>query len=437
MSPVLLLAALAAALAPAASASPADSVLTAAGAIALPGVTDAADAMKLDHSVLVGNLLFLACKENNTVSVVDLDAGAFVTSTVVPTPQGLAYSAALGMVFVASSSAGTLSALSAAPPFAVAWSIAVGGDCDNIRCVDTPGGAAPARVYVAHGGGAAGNGAVTAVDASLAGGAVAFTTDVGSDHPEELNLSPLANVMTVSVPAAAGGGVRVLSTDPARPRLDFWSGEGLWSGPFAQTVDASGQRLWLATAGAVEPPIASQLLALNALDGTLLFAAPTGEAGAACDEIALDEAGGLVFAAKGGPASRLYVVRQTRASAAFPGVGANWTALGSLDGMPQSLVNARGVVWRASTRTLYLKVPLDAAAKQPAQLLVFAAAAAPAPAAAPGGGACDQGALGQGAWSALTAGVALVGLVVGIALARNVGVGGAKEAKDAAYASLN
>jgi DNA-binding beta-propeller fold protein YncE len=301
------------ALLPSASASPADSMLSLVGSIALPGVTDASATMKLDHSVMVGNLLFVAAKENNTVAVVDLDAGAFVASVPVPFPQGMARSAALGLVFVASSSAGTLSALSAAPPFAVAWSVRVGGDCDNVRAVDTPGGAAPARVYVAFGGGASGNGAVAAIDATLASGTIAFTTDVGSDHPEELNLSPISNFVTVSVPApaAGGGGVRVLSTDPARPLLGYWSGEGQWSAPYAQSIDATGQRLWLATAGAVDPPIGSQLLALNALDGSLLFAAPTGDAGASCDEIAIDEAGGLVFAAKGGPASRLFVVQQT------------------------------------------------------------------------------------------------------------------------------
>jgi len=205
-------------LAAAAAASPADGVLSLVGSIALPGVTDAAATMKLDHSALVGGLLFIACKENNTVGIVDLDAGAFLASTPVPFPQGVAHSAALGLVFVASSSAGTLTALSAAPPFAVAWSVPVGGDCDNLRAVDTPGGAAPARVYVGHGGGASGNGAITAIDATLAGGVVASSTDVGSDHPEEFNLSPISNFMTVSVPApdAGGGGVRVLSTDPRR-----------------------------------------------------------------------------------------------------------------------------------------------------------------------------------------------------------------------------
>ena len=122
-------------LAASAAASPADSMLSLVGSIALPGVTDAAVTMKMDHSALVGGLLFLACKENNTVAVVDLDAGAFVASVPVPFPQGVARSAALGLVFVASSTAGTLTAMSAAPPFAVAWSLPIGGDCDNIPSV--------------------------------------------------------------------------------------------------------------------------------------------------------------------------------------------------------------------------------------------------------------------------------------------------------------
>jgi len=433
------------------SASPADAALSYVASIPLPGVTDAAATMKMDHSVLVGDspassLLFIACKENNTVAVVDLNAGAFVASTPLRSPQGLAQSAALGLVFVASSADGTLSALSAAAPFSVAWSVFVGGDCDNVRAVDTPGGAGAARVFVAYGGGAAGNGAVAAVDATLSGGVVAFRTDVGSDHPEELNLSPVSNFITVSVPAAAGGVVRVLSSDPTSPRAAVWAGAGRWAAPYAQMVDASGQRLWVATAGAVDPPIASQLLALNALDGTVLFSSPTGDAGAACDEIVVDNAGGFIFAAKGGAASRLYVVQQTAAAAAFPSVGANWTALGSVDAMPQNLVNARGAAWRASTRTLYLKVPLDAAAQQSAQLLVFSAQALPPPPAANNaGGGGASGPLSADAWSALAAGAAIIGLAVGIMLARNVGVfggggGGAKEGgarNNDVYSGLN
>jgi len=432
-----------------ARASPADALVALTGSIALPGVHDALDAMKLDHSVLVGNLLFLACKENNTVSVVDLDAGAFVTSTPVQTPQGVAFSAALGAVVVASSGAGAVVALRASAPFDVLYSVSVGADCDNIRVRDAADGRAAARAWVGCGGGAAGPGSVSAVDLTQAGGAVAFSMDVGGDHPEELNLSPLRAALTVSVPSApGGGGVRVLSTDPAHAAtLDYFAGEGRWANPFAQTLDASGQVLWVGSGGTVDPPVTSQLLALNALDGSILFAAPSGDAGAGADEIAVDAAGGLVFAAKGGAASRLYVVQQTSAPSnpAFVAAGgANWTYLGSLDGMPQNLVNARGVVFRASTRTLYVKVPLAAANNQSAQLLVFSVAAA-----APGGGGggsnaaqqYDVGPLSQGGWSALSAGVFLVGLLAGILLTRNVaslGGGGKKEGEGGdVYAGLN
>ena len=111
--------------------------------------------------------------------------------------------------------------------------------------------------------------------------------------------------------------------------------------------------------------------------------------------------------------------------------------------MPQGLVNARGAVWRASTRTLYVKVPFVASANQTAQLLVFSV---PMPSGGGGGGGgasaaqqCDAGSLSQGGWSALSAGVAILGLIIGIMLARNVAIGGGKaeEAKGAAYSSLN
>jgi DNA-binding beta-propeller fold protein YncE len=423
-----------------AAASPADAVLTPAGSIALPGVTDAGS-HKFDHSVLVADRwLFLAAKCNDSVAVVDLQAAAFASSTPVPAPQGMAYSAALGLVFAASSSAGRLFALSASPPFAVAWSVSVGADADNVRARDDAA-SQSTLVYVAHGGGASGNGAVTAVAATLQGGAVVGSVDVGADHPEELNLSPLHAAVSVSVPnsVGTGGGVRVFSTLPGAGyrQLDFFVGGAAWAEPYAQRLDASGTRLWLATAGSAWPPVPSQMLALNALDGSVLFAAPTGDAGGACDDIAVDGDGGLVFCAKGCDASRLYVVQQTRADALFPSAGANWTSLGALSvaSAPQALVNARGLAWRASTRTLYLVVPPAGAGQQP-QLLAFAAAGGS------GGGAASTGAtagpLSVEGWSALTAGVALISMAIGGFLARSVGFGGAKEEpKEDKYASLN
>ena len=63
-----------------AAASPADAVLTPAGSIALPGVTDAGS-HKFDHSVLVADRwLFLAAKCNDSVAVIDLQAAAFYSS---------------------------------------------------------------------------------------------------------------------------------------------------------------------------------------------------------------------------------------------------------------------------------------------------------------------------------------------------------------------
>jgi len=451
LAPLLLAAAAAAAALAVARASPADGVVSYASAIALPGVTDATGTAKVDHNVLLDarGLLFLSVKENDTVAVIDLNAGAFLSSTPVPHPQGAAYSPALDALFFASSTAGAVYALAASPPFNVLWSTPAGGfpDADNIRCADVNNGSST-LVWVAYGGGANGDGRVAVVSATLAGGVVVDGVDVGADHPEEINLSPIAARLYVSAPAAdtgAGGGVFVVDTGlPGPHEVAYWAGEPGWASPYAQRLDATGTRLWVATAG-LTGGAGSQLVALNAVDGTALFAAPTGAAGGACDDVVVDDDGGLVLCARGGEgASRLYVVQQTATTPGpAPPAGAAWAALGSVDGMPQTLTNARGLALRRSTRALYLAVPYAAASggapEQPAQLLVFSLAGAPPP-----GGDNDadggDGGLSPGGWAGVAVGAALAGAALGGLGARRFYGGGGhghSHGADAPYMGLN
>jgi len=416
-----------------AAASPADSLVTPRGAIALPGVTDAAGSGKLDHSAFLGGLLFLAVKENDTLAVLDTDAGAFVTSLAVASPQGVATSAALSRVFVASSAAGTLTAFSAAPPFALAWTAVVGGDADNVRLDEGAG-----LVWVAHGGGAAGPGALAAVNATS--GALVADVPVSALHPEELNLSPLSSLITVSVPAPlAGGGEIVLVDRAARaPLPSVWAAPpgGAWANPSAQHVDATGTRLWVATAGDAAAGIPAKVVVLNALDGALLWSF---ESGAGCDDVQTDgtaRVGTLAFAACGGPASRLWVARATRVSAR--GAPDAWELLGNVTSLPAGLANARGLAWRAKARRLFVPVPLVAAAAQAARVLVFDVAPSVGGGGGGGGGYDDDSDDGEGAedpddlplktWVLIVAGAAVAALGVGVLAARRFCPGKARAA---------
>lgn len=345
----------------------------------------------------------------------------------VNTPQGVAYAPAQNLILVASSTDGTLSAFSAAPPFALAWTLAVGLDADSVRFDSVA-----SVAWVASGGAENGNGNLAAVSVTATAGALLQRVDVGADHPEEMSLSPISRFLTVSVPATAGGGVKVVDRVLGAVAATF-PAAGSWARPFAQRVDASGSRLWVASAGDAARGVAAQLVVLNAIDGTLLFSTPTptdSAAGAACDDIALDDDGGLAFAACGGSDSKLYVVQQAATDAR--GAGASWVALGAAGALPVNLTNARGLGWRAATRTLY--VPVPAAPGQAARVLVFAVGGGG------GGGGDDDDDDDEGVSVGVAAGGAVAGVVVGAllgALAFRWKYGARGEASGEVYGALN
>jgi hypothetical protein len=393
-----------------AAALTADSLITPLGFIPLT-VSDESNAVRFDHSVVVEDLLFLSATENDTVAIIDLNTKAFVDYLPVARPQGIDYSSAHELVFVASSEDGTLSAWSSVPPFAVAWTVPVGLDADNVRFENFHGGG---RVWVASGGAENGDGVVTCVNASS--GEIVTTVGVGPNHPEEMSQSSLYARLMVSVPNDATGGViDMIDTSLGVVTGPGWSGGGAWAGPFAQHLDASGLRLWVSTRGDATRGIASAIVVLNALDGSTLWSTPAPSAryeldSPPCDDVQGDGGlalGALTFAACGGPASRLFIFASTQINR-VTNVADAWENLGALSSatMDQGLVNARGLAWHARRRVLAVPVPLvrDAEHNQSARLLLFAVADNSAPDA----GRADRGdGLGVPTWVAITLAVAI------------------------------
>jgi hypothetical protein len=385
--------------------------------------------------------MFLSATENDTVAIIDLNTRSFVDYIYVARPQGIDYSSTHELVFVASSSEGTLSAWSSVSPFTVAWTVPVGMDADNVRFENFRGGG---RVWVASGGAENGDGMVTCVNAS--NGAVLTTVGVGPNHPEEMSQSSINARLTVSVPNDATGGViDMIDTSLGVVTGPGWSGGGAWAGPFAQHLDASGLRLWVSTRGDATRGIASAVVVLNALDGSTLWSTPAPSAryeldSPPCDDVQSDGGlalGALTFVACGGPASRLFIYASTQINR-VTNVADAWENLGALSGakMDQNLVNARGLAWHARRRVLAVPVPLvrDAEHNQSAQLLLFSVAGDSAPDAVKGDG------LGVSTWVAITLAVAIVSSGAAYFLGRRQGASAASamyHADDDIYGNLN
>src|SRR5438552_13930286 len=117
--------------------------------IPLPGVEGRIDHLSVD---LKGQRLFIAALENNTLEVVDLAQGKRIRSVSgLKEPQGIVFVPESNQVFVASGGDGTLKAFDASS-LALAFSLNVGGDADNIR-YDPAG----KQILVGYGSGALGS----------------------------------------------------------------------------------------------------------------------------------------------------------------------------------------------------------------------------------------------------------------------------------------
>ena len=121
------------------------SALRQVAAIRLPGVKGRIDHLAFDP---MRQRLFVAALGNDTVEVLDTAAGTHLKSlTGFHEPQGIALVGDLGAVAVANGDTGTLQLIDT-ETFATRWTIAIGGDADNVRYD-----AMAQRVYVAAVGG--------------------------------------------------------------------------------------------------------------------------------------------------------------------------------------------------------------------------------------------------------------------------------------------
>ena len=418
---------------------PVSSALTLSVTIPLPGIVNRIGQDKFDH--LEGHaatgLLFAACKMNNSVAVIDMVAGTFLTALEnLQAPQGVEVVDSLGLVLVATSGDGMLHGFSLAPPFASLFEpVFVGLDADNVLFDATT-----SLAWIGHGGndGVPAGLAYVLVTASSA----EFMGDAPFPaHPEESSLSLTSNLTYVSCPMD-NSNIHIFNR---------WTHQivGSWplllqgaSQPFANVLDAALNRLYIATQ-ANDGLATPQFLVLNAQDGSVVWRVPTT---GVCDNVKYDSDAGLIYIACGGTGdsgSLLYVVQQTVAAggAAAGSVADSYALLGTAQGEPAGLVLARTLYWEASAARLYLSVPqnYDISPHQEAAILVFARTTPALP--VPSGNAqCDEPTLSVPTISGISVGVAFVALAVGVLLGRSAwcGTGGTSKAQaddeEAAYA---
>jgi DNA-binding beta-propeller fold protein YncE len=161
--------------------------LTLVRTIELPGVNGRIDHLAVDPAT---ERLYVAALGNNTVEVVDLNAGAHLKS--VPgfhEPQGIAMVADTNSVAVANGQGDGVQLLGA-DDYRLRATIRLGDDADNVR-YDS----AAKRVYVGFGGGA-----LAAIDP--AAGKVVGEAKL-SGHPESFQLARAGTQVFVNVPTAS------------------------------------------------------------------------------------------------------------------------------------------------------------------------------------------------------------------------------------------
>ena len=166
-------------------------VLSLVQRIALPGVEGRIDHLAVDRD---RQRLYVAALGNNTVEVIDLQAGQRVDG--IPRlhePQGLAVAADLDRVIIANGEGGEVQMRDTGDPhLAVTHAVALGDDADNVR-YDAKAG----RVYVGYGGGS--RSALAAIDPA-AGRKLGDAALAG--HPESFQLERDGPRIFVNVPTA-------------------------------------------------------------------------------------------------------------------------------------------------------------------------------------------------------------------------------------------
>ncbi|HKU99194.1 MAG TPA: hypothetical protein VJR58_28125 [Vineibacter sp.] len=154
--------------------------------IALPGVSGRIDHMAVD---LARHLLFVAELGNNTVDVVDVNSGQIRHRiTGLSEPQGVAYAGQADLLAVANAGDGSV-CLFRGDDFALAATIALGDDADNIRIDPRTG-----RLVVGYG-----RGGLAIIDPVRR----TVVADIKlAAHPESLQIDPQTPRAFVNVPDA-------------------------------------------------------------------------------------------------------------------------------------------------------------------------------------------------------------------------------------------
>lgn len=194
-------------------------------AIELPGVEGRMDHMTVDPS---GQKLFIAALANNTVEVVDLQAGTHLkTLTGFREPTGIASLRDAGSIAVANGQGDGVRTIDAAD-YRIIKEISIGDDADNVRYD-----AGAKTLYVGYGGGALA--AVRPADGVVSGRAKL------AGHPESFQLEFSGPRVFVNVPTA--GHIAVVDRGAMKVSAT-WTVKGAASN-FPMALDEAGHRLFV------------------------------------------------------------------------------------------------------------------------------------------------------------------------------------------------
>lgn len=194
--------------------------------IRLPGVKGRIDHLAFDST---RQRLFVAALGNGTVEVLDTAKSAHLKSlTGFHEPQGIAPVTDLGAVAIANGETGTLQLVDAGT-FATRWTIAIGGDADNVRYD-----AAAKRIYVAAVGG------LYAVDPA-AGRKIQQVPIDG--HPESFQLESTGTRVFANLPGVLSS--QVVAADRATMAVTArWATQGC-GGNYPMALDEGSARLFI------------------------------------------------------------------------------------------------------------------------------------------------------------------------------------------------
>ncbi|HET6567626.1 MAG TPA: hypothetical protein VFG50_06655 [Rhodothermales bacterium] len=287
------------------------------GAIEMPGVGGRIDHLDVD---LKGKRLFVAALGNNTVEVIDLEAGRDVhTIEGLREPQGVVYLPGRSRLVVTNGD-GASAAIYDADTYRLLQTVPLRSDPDNVR-FDSTGG----HIFVGEGTGR--NGAL----AVLSAGEDTALVEIGvGGHPESFQLEASGSRIFVNVPSTR----RVVVVDRDRGKTIAEWPLARAGANYPMALDEPDHRLFVGTR------LPARLLILDTETGKIIAALAT--AGDA-DDIFYD-----------GPAQRIYITGGGGVVAVVEQVDADtYRSLGQVQTAP----GARTALFVPEWRRLYVAVP--------------------------------------------------------------------------------